>query len=413
MLLSACGEPFRVLGGANPRAPTRPRAVQLFAALGMRVATPSRDAKYEYARVDIANAAMIPSRVWNDTAVWVSSTPTSRRLLIGGRSTPSGYRMATDTAVPNPAHPGELRHQIKLARLSDNAYVWDTEVQYGIGIASAAEVAAFTRALFASAEGRDEAAIRADYRAAAPRTAAVFAQVFTLDSIRTTQNADGSTLALFAVTLRPEQVQQRLPDWANHLKKYFVTARMHWQLVDTAGVLYMELAARQGRLTLRVRSQRGRLVSLAGPARPMPDTLQVNGELVLRVRGFNVGIRDYHPVVTIVRNDREAAWNIVSRIEPDWVLPIGAERLLRAPLRRPFQGSGASWQIGMRDSSGQTVLLRRLHLAVQESAILRFVGRMGAVAMGDYRGLAERDQNKWLSELFAAIVADLADYRDP
>jgi len=357
---------------------------------------------------------MIPSRVWDDTAVWVASTPTTRTLLIRGRPAPGGYRMDTHGSVPPPAQPAELRHQIQLARLTGNSYAWDTEALYGIGTAPASDIAAFTRGLFASAEDRTEGDVRADFRAVAPRTTAVFNQLFTLDSIATTNIADGSTLALFAVTLRPEQIEDRLPHFARHLGKYYVTARMHWQLVDSAGVVFMELSARNGHLTLRVRTRDGHPVSLIGPSRPMPSTVQVNGEFVLRVRGFNVGIRDYHPEITFIRTEREAAWRIVSRVEPEWVLPLFTERLLRAPLRRPFLEEGALWQIGVRDTdNGQTVLRRQLHLAVQESPILRFVGRAGAIAMGDYRGLVERDQNQWLGELFAAIAADLGSFRDP
>ena len=105
------------------------------------------------------------------------------------------------------------------------------------------------------------------------------------------------------------------------------------------------------------------------------------------------------------------SWKGELHREPEWVLPLITERLLRTPLRRPFQGSGAMFRIGVRDSvGGQTILLRRLHLEVQESAILRFVGRLGATAMGDYQGLAEREQLAWLREFFAGVVADVAAF---
>jgi hypothetical protein len=39
--------------------------------------------------------------------------------------------------------------------------------------------------------------------------------------------------------------------------------------------------------------------------------------------------------------------------------------------------------------------------------ILRFIGRLGAIAVSDYQGLAEREQLAWLREVFDALVADL------
>jgi hypothetical protein len=93
------------------------------------------------------------------------------------------------------------------------------------------------------------------------------------------------------------------------------------------------------------------------------------------------------------------------------VLPLITEHLLRAPLRRPFQGNGAMFRLGVRDDSagGQTLLERRLHLDVQESLILRFIGRLGAVAVSEYAGKAEREENAWLAEVFSALVADVRD----
>jgi hypothetical protein len=410
----ACREPFRSLGGANPRAATRARAVEVFSSLGARVTEPIRDAKYEVARVKIANAAMIPSRVWDDTATWTSGTEARRTLAIGGRFAPPRFRLETGRTVPIPTRAAESRHIINLNKVGSDAYAWDTDVLYAIGSTPAADIAAFTRALFASAEGRDEAAVRVDFNVFAPRTTAAFGQIFSVDSIRTVHYADSSTLATFAVSLHPERVEARLPRFAEILKRYYSTARMRLTVVDHGGATYAEINAADGKLTLRVRTRRGEMVSLVGPARPMPDSLGLVGALTLKVRRFTIGIRDYRPEFTIIRTDHEAAWRFVSRKEPEWVLPLITERLLRTPLRRPFQGSGALWQIGVRDSTGgQTMLQRRLHLEVQESMILRFVGRLGATAVGDYQGLTEREQQLWLREVFEGIVADLAAFGGP
>jgi hypothetical protein len=85
------------------------------------------------------------------------------------------------------------------------------------------------------------------------------------------------------------------------------------------------------------------------------------------------------------------------------------ERLLKTPLRRPFQGNGTLFRIGVRDDStgGQSILHRRMHLEVQESTILRVIGKLGSIAASDYAGRVEREQNAWLREVFSALVADV------
>ena len=411
LLAAACRDSIRAIGGANPEAQNRIPAIQVFATLGARVTDPLRDQKYANARIKIANAAMIPSRVWDDTAVWTSATASRKTLLIGGRMAPPHYRLETNLVVPSPANAAESRHVINLTQPSDDSYAWDTEVMYAIGHALSADIAAFTRGLFAAAEGRDEREVRADFGTFAPHTSAAMGQVFSIDSIRTSHLADSSTLATFAVTIRPEGVEARLPHFAAYLKKYYGTAHTRWSVVDRNGSTYMDFASDDGHITLRVRTRHGEMVSLVGPARAMPDTLGLVGSLTMKVKRFTIGFRDYRPELTIIHTDREAAWSIVSRREPEWDLPLITARLLRTPLRHPFEGNGAMFRIGVRDSvGGQTILLRRLHLEVQESAIVRFVGRLGAAVMGDYQGLAEREELVWLRDVFAGVVADLAAF---
>jgi hypothetical protein len=160
-----------------------------------------------------------------------------------------------------------------------------------------------------------------------------------------------------------------------------------------------------------VRTLDGRLVPVAGSFTQMPDSLMLHGEIfTMKVSRFTVGVRHYRADFIVDRDPHERAWAIVSRHEPQWILPLFTERVLRTPLRRPFQGNGALFRIGVRDSSGaQTLLTRRLHLEVQESFILRFIGRLGAIAVGDFTGDVEREENAWLRELFEAVVADIRE----
>ena len=123
------------LSGGTPRASVA-RAEQLFASLGARVTEPFRDPKYNAARVKIANAALLPSHVWDDSSVWTATTNSRRTLLISGRFAGGRYRLEAARAVPLPSQPAESRHVINLTRLSDDEYAWDTDVPYAIGTAT-------------------------------------------------------------------------------------------------------------------------------------------------------------------------------------------------------------------------------------------------------------------------------------
>jgi hypothetical protein len=406
--LGACRDSFAALTDGSPRTPSR--AEELFAALGARVTEPLRDAKYESARMKIFNAALLPSRVWGDTGVWTSQTNARRTLLIRGRFVDGRYRLDAERTVAAPSQSAESRHVIELTRLADGEYAWDTDVPYAIGTTSARQFGRFVGALLASAEGRNEERIRADYRAVVPRMSAVLGQLFTVDSIRTVHHADRSTSATFAVTMNPAGVATRYPNFAQYMRRYVETGRMKFTLTDRTGASYFEVSAINGRMTLKVRTLNGALIAASGPARAIPDSLVLKGEVAMKVRRFTVGFHDYNADFTVIRTDRERAFNIVSRDEPEWTLPLITEHLIRTPLRRPFQGNGAQFRIGVRDSAGaQTILGRQMHLEVQESLILRFIGRLGSIAASDFRGKVEREQHAWLREVFEAAVMDLKE----
>ena len=333
---------------------------------------------------------------------------TRRQLMAAGRLADGRYQIVATPNAPFPVRLAEARHDIVLTRLSEDAFHWYTEVPYAIGSVSAADFGNFFGAMFGAAEGRTESQIRADYRTALPRTSAVAGQLFRVDSIRTTQLPDRSTSVVYAVTITPRGIEQRYPRYAKYLTRYVQPAKMHWTLTDSLGGTFFDMTVAKGQMVVRVRSAARRLVAIGGPARLMPDSLKLNGDVAVKIGRFTVGFRNYHGDFAVIRTPHERAWSIVSRQEPDWVLPLIAERLLRTPLRRPFQGKGAQFVIGVRDTAGaQTILNRRAEVEVQESAILRFLARLGAVAISDYAGDAEREEMAWLRELFSALVADV------
>jgi hypothetical protein len=408
---TACRESLATI--VSSRQPTAAsHAEQLFAGLGARFVEPARDAKYDSARMKLASAALLPSRIWKDTAVWTGSTATGRALLIHGQLAQGRYRLHAVPSAPHPTQLGESRHLIELTRLSDSEFAWDTDVNHAIGGITAAETGALFRAMLSSAAGRTEHELRADYGASIPVSAAVLGQLFRVDSVKTSHLPDRSTLATFVVTMTPSGIEQRFPKFARYMRRYAETARMRWTLTDRAGAMFVECSMRDGRMLLRVRTHDGRIIALSGATAAMPDSLQLNGDFAMKVRRFTVGFENYEAEFHIGRGDHERAWTLTSRREPKWVLPFVTERLLRTPLRRPFQDSGATFRLAVVDdpAGGQSVLHRRLHLEVQESAILRFLGRLGAIAVSDYTGDVEREMDAWVREVFDALVTDVKTF---
>jgi hypothetical protein len=396
---------------------SKTRAEGLFAALGARVTLPTRDLKYDSARVRIANAAFLPGRAFNDTSVWTSSSGMRRTMTIRGRFEGGRYHLNAVTTAPMPTRPAESMHSINLTKLSnDDEYAWDTEVPYAVGNVTAREIGSFFTRMYSSAESRSEQDVRADIARTLPRASAVLAQLFTIDSIRTEHLQDGSTRALFAVRMHPEGVEQRFPHFARYMRTYAMPTRMKFTLTGKDSSTFVECVARgNGTLILKLRTLHGQIISLNSPLNSpvhYPDSMKLNGELAMKVRRFTVGFHDYHADLAVIATDRERAFSIVSTQEPQWTLPLITEHLIRTPLRRPFRGRGASFRIGFRDTTGaQTILNRRLHLEVQESLILRFINRLAGATLSDWVGKAEEEQMKWLQEVFDGIVADVRELR--
>jgi hypothetical protein len=140
----------------------------------------------------------------------------------------------------------------------------------------------------------------------------------------------------------------------------------------------------------------------------MPDTLTVLTDLRMKVKIFHVGFKRLTmEFVNAGEGESDRQWTVTARKEPEWDLPFASARLIRSPLRRPFAGEGALFRMGVRaDPAGPTVLIRQARLAVQESAILKFLNSLGSKAMEDFGGKVEREEDAWLREVFSAMRED-------
>jgi hypothetical protein len=86
--------------------------------------------------------------------------------------------------------------------------------------------------------------------------------------------------------------------------------------------------------------------------------------------------------------------------------------MIRAPLRRPFEQGGVVGKVSFRTGAGgQTYIGRDFRVAVQESAVIRFLGGLSGSAFSEFDGPAEREENRFNAELFQAMREDLKGLR--
>ena len=404
--LVGCRDGYTALGaGAHARA----AADQLFGALADRHVDITRNPKYEYSRVRIMRGALAPSRVYDDSAVWTGVSGDVRILETAGSFVDGHYTLTSRSGPPAPARPADARHVTTLSRLGDGEYRWDTTVDFALGSIRPTDVATLVARMLSAGEGHTETDLRAELAAVSPRSSAALGTVFTLDSLRPVELADGTTLTTLGASLRSDNLRRSYPALADYAHKYLDPARYRFVLTDRGGVPFLEASQRDRIVVLRVRTQHGKLVPLSGPARALPDSLQLRVDFNVKIKIFHVG---FHNLVmdftSAARGDEERDWTVLARREPQWELPLITARLLRAPLRRPFAGEGSFFRIGVRagNAGAPTVLLRHSRLPVQESSILNFLNSLSGTAMDDFGGPVQREENAWLHELFHSLRDD-------
>lgn len=380
--------------------------VQSFAA---RFTNVLRDAKVSHARDVFAKHALVPSRVHADTSVWTASAGDARTLEFAGRFSGEHYVFTARDDAPLPDALAESRHLIGLRRLGDDDWEWETRVEHAVGRVRAADLSAFTAALFATAEGRDSRTLRLGYRFAFPRTTAALGRVYSLDSLRVAQDGEDATTLSLVARVHPGRLRATYPSLARYIERYNLPSRIQFALADVHGGRWIEASSEHGVLRLRLRARDGRLLPLGGGTRAMPDTLQLHANAHTRVMLFDVGFDRLVGDVVLRRGAHERGIEMRFAREPEWQLPPVMGHLVSAPLRRPFADSGASLVVVLRDGApgGQSLLVRDSRLVVRESAIVRWLGSLGGAAMGDYAGQTEREQNRFVAELFNALQADL------
>jgi hypothetical protein len=392
------------------RQTARVNAESLFDALAKRFDNVQRTPKFAQARSKLGRYALSPSGVFRDTSVWTAvGTDSTRTLTLSGSHSGSSYVFNARPGVPIPSATGDSRHVIRLRRRGESEYRWDTSVDHAIGNVHPNDVARALTVYLTSVERSPALGVRADTRSLLPRSTRVLGELFTLDTVAVTALSDGSKSVMARATMDPRRIEKARPNFAKYLQKYVEPARYRIRLHDGAGVVWFDAAGSDNRFTVAYRVRNGELVAGAGNGRPMPDSLKITVDFSAKFMIFRVGISKLVGDFTFVRSADERGWMMRFTREPDWQFPLAVNHFIRTSLRHPFEGNGITLRITVRDRLGpQTLLSREAGGAVQESAIVRWLGGLGSSAMSDFAGKAEVEENRYVYEVLSALRLDFA-----
>jgi len=408
LIAGACRDSAPGFGLTLPAA--RVNADEFLYSVGSRFTNIQRPPQIIHARAQFGHYALTPSGVYNDTSVWLATGPDSSRLF-GNEGVFATDRYVVRATLSNtlPDALTESREIVRLRKLTGQDYEWYTNVDVALGRIRARDIGSVIARTLAAGEGKSPAAIRADYNASFPRTVAALGRLFTIDTLRTSHDAEGGTTYDVAIRLTPEILKATMPNYSAYIDKYISKGRYRLTLTDATGARWLEARAADYYVHFRMRAKNGKFAPLDGPLREMPKALTLKLDMSMRILLFRVGWENMIGEFNIIDTPDERGWGMRFAREPEWRLPPSIGYLLKSPLRRPFQGNGIPIRISIKDNPGsQTLLNRRLSLTVRESGILRFLNRLSGTAVGDFLGPSEREANRFNADLFRALRADVS-----
>jgi hypothetical protein len=406
--LAACRQVAPAFGPNLPGA--RQNAEEFFYSVGSRFTNIQRPPRIIHARAEFGRNALTPSGIYNDTTIWLAIGADSARLFGDeGRFSYDRYIVNAKLSTTPPDALTESREIVRLRKLTDNEYEWFTNVDVALGRMPAKTISDVIAAALLGGEGKSPAAIRADYNASFPRTVAALGRLYTLDTLNATTDAEGATTYELAIRLTPEILKATMPHYSAYIDKYISKGKYRVTLTDKTGAHWFEAWAGNRYTHLKVRSKGGHFAPLQGPVRQMPEALTIQSDMSMKILVFTVGWTEMIGDFEFINTPHERGWSMRFAKEPNWTLPPTVGYLLKASLRRPFQGEGIPIRFSIRDTPGsQTLLNRRLALTVQESGILRFLNRLSGTAVGDFLGPSEREANRFNADAFRALRIDVA-----
>jgi hypothetical protein len=377
------------------------------AAVASRFGSIDLDAALRIARPRFARDSLSPSRLIDDPLLWTRRQGARRWLDFGS---PGGipYLIAVRPLTPPSPRAGAYRGVIRLEAMGSSDFEWDVQEDLSIGRVRAEALARAGGALLRGLEGESAEGLRDLAHQALPRSVAAFGRLFTLEPIGLSPAPGGGVLVTLRVAIEPARLSASFPRYARFLDEYLAPSRFHLVVADAKGAPFWELSSGDNRLSLRFRVFHGALGPLDGPPRPLPDHLRATASASVKSGMFRVGADDLVADVVLARSSEEKAFRAAFTREPQWQLPFVVKPFLRAPLRRPFQGEGASLSFHLRETpEGVTLLDREYRFAVRESWVVRWLGSFGAGMTSVFRAGAEAEADRFMGECLWALRDDL------
>jgi hypothetical protein len=241
---TACRASIDALGADAARA--RHAAESMFAGFAYRFYGVTRDSAFEKrAHPRWANTRSSP----RDSTATARSGTIAPTALESWSSAPPSPTIATSSPAnpraPAPRALGDERHTLTLKSLGGGDYEWFTQVDHAIGSAKPAAIGAAIMATLTAAEGRSADEALADARSMFPQAAKHLAQLFSIDSLRTSHEG-GATTTTLSVRFRPELLRPRYPYFAGFVSKYIVPTIYSVQLTDHAGRQFFHATVAMG-----------------------------------------------------------------------------------------------------------------------------------------------------------------------
>jgi hypothetical protein len=391
-------------------AAARDRGDELLAGWQERFTNVQRSASFSDARAMLGRGALTPAHAYDDSSAWTTSPPNGPHgLTVAGHFAGDHYIFAVVPTAARPQHLADARHEVRLTPLGHNQFEWTTSVDQALGSTTADDIDRIVTSMLIDAATTPDGALATQSRAAFPHAAATLGRMFSFDTVRTTPHADGTATVHLRYTIHAAGLEPTYPAYAAYLRKYVSPARLRFTLSDATAGEWFELLLDHDVVTIDLRATReGHFAPLTGPVRPMPDTLTLLSDVHGKVWIFSVGMTELLSEFSVLHTPHERGWYLRFQHEPHWHLPLFADHFVKTPLRRPFADEGASYRIAIRDTTdGPTLLTRSARIVVQESTIMRWMGGLGATAMGDFSGPSDAQESAFFVEVLTALRADL------
>jgi hypothetical protein len=360
-------------------------------------------------RPRLAQASLVPSRIFPDVSAWTAIDGPVHTLEFYGKPLTPRYQFGIGLGVPLPAEPSAYRGSLRLTMLERGDYAWGMNEELAIGRVSGLELHRALGSILSLAESGPGGEAGDRVRTALPRSARSWGRLVFLDHLDLTRASDGTTAVAVSMSLHPEGIRREYPRYCRYLQGFTPTLRMGIDLGDSVGS-WWKLRVLKDQITLSLRVLKGELAPLEGPLRPMPPHLRVTFDYTIKVGLFRVGLTGLEGEVTLQNVPNRRAFSIAFRKAPDWVIPFVIEPFMKASLRRPFEGPGASYALGVEDDpEAQTRITQAYEVAVRETWIVKWLGGAVGGTLLEYENGPEEEAGRFSNDVLQALKDDLLE----